>query len=140
VLAAGATTGTLYGLGSTQQLIAGVDYYSGNGYASFRYRPTWSKALGNTQGYSLAIAFGRPEMLMNTVRFAAGGENDTSLVNPLNPTIVGEREFSIGYSLRRWTTQRTGYHIDVSLGTLDRTRGGQLYAQTTFGGGFFFVP
>lgn len=140
VLAAGGTTGTLYGLGSTQQLVVGADYYAGNGYASFRYRPSWSKTLGNAGGYSLAVGFGRPQLLMHTVRLASGGENDTSLVNPLNPTIVGEREFSAGYTLRRWISQRTGYHIDISHGTLERTRGGQIYSETTLGFGFFFVP
>lgn len=140
VLAAGGAFGTLYGLGSMRQVMLGADYYAGNAYASFRYRPTWSTTLGNTQGYSLAFAFGQPKNVMNTFRIGAGGENDTSLINPLNPTIVDEREFSIGYSLRKWTTPRTGYHLDISHGTLSRTGGAQLYSQTTLGAGIFFVP
>lgn len=140
VLAAGGSAGTLYGIGPSRQLILGGDYYAGNGYASFRYRPTWSTALGNTQSYSLAVGFGRPQNVMNVVRIGGGGENDTSLVNPLNPAIVGEREFGVGYSFKKWTTPRTGYHLDAGYGTLSRNRGGQIYSQNTFGAGFFYAP
>lgn len=140
VLAAGGSAGTLYGIGATRQLILGGDYYAGNGYASLRYRPSWSAALGNTQSYSLAVGFGRPQNVMNVVRVGGGGENDTSLVNPLNPTIVGERDFGLGYSFKKWTTARTGYHVDLGYGTLSRTRGGQIYSQNTFGAGLFYAP
>lgn len=140
VLAAGGSAGTLYGVGSTRGLVVGADYYAGNGYASFRYRPVWSASLGSTQSYSLAVGFGRPQNVMNVLRIGGGGENDTSLLNPLNPTIVGEREFGVGYSLKKWTTPSTGYHVDLGYGTLSRNNAGRIYSQNTLGIGLFYAP
>lgn len=53
---------------------------------------------------------------------------------------MGERDFGVGYSFKKWTTSRTGYHVDLGYGTLSRTRGGQIYSRNTVGAGLFYAP
>lgn len=138
VLAAGGSFGTGYAIGSAQQLTLGLDYYFGDDYASLRYLPAWSRLLGSTQGYRLTVGLGHPGQTTETIRLGGGGENDASLVNPLNPTIVGEREYDAGLSIKHWTGAARGYHLDVSYGTLDRVGGGRIYSAEGVGLGVFF--
>lgn len=136
---AGGSLGTGYGIGATRQLYAGVYYYFGDDYASFRYAPSWSPVLGSTSGYLFSLALGDPGKTTEIVRAGTAGEHDISLVSPVNPTIVGEREFDTSVTLKHWSNATSGYHLDVLYGTLSRARGGRIYSQTGIGAGVFFA-
>lgn len=138
VLFAGGALGNQYGLGSTQQLAIGAYYYFGDSYASFRYAPAWSRTLGSTQGYLFTLALGHPQRTVTTFRIGSAGENDVSLITPVNPTIVGEREFGTSVSVKRWVTPDSGFHIDLDYGALDRTNGTRIYTRRGIGVGYFF--
>lgn len=138
VLFAGGSLANQYGLGGTQQLALGAYYYFGDSYASFRYAPAWSRALGSTQGYLFTLALGHPKRTVTTFRLGSAGENDVSLITPVNPTIVGEREFGASVSMKRWVTAASGFHIDLDYGTLDRTNGPRIYTRRGIGIGWFF--
>ncbi|GAC1506909.1 MAG: hypothetical protein NVS1B14_12020 [Vulcanimicrobiaceae bacterium] len=73
-----------------------------------------------------------------TLRLGAGRDRDASLINPLNPSIVGEFEVGAGLSLKHWTAKNAGYHVDLGYGKLDRSAGGTIYSALSIGGGFFF--
>lgn len=139
VAVAGYSLGNQYTFGRVQQATVGADYYFGDDYLSLRYRPSWSAGLGNTQGYSGALGLGHPGRSMHTIRVGGGGENDASLINPLNPTLIGERTFDVGYSYKHWTSPGSGFHLDTGYGTLDRRSGGRIYAHTDVGAGVFFA-
>lgn len=138
VFFAGGALGNQYGLGAAQQLSLGAYYYFGDSYASFRYAPAWSRTLGSTQGYSFTLALGHPQRTVTTFRIGSAGENDVSLITPVNPTIVGEREFGAGISVKHWITPASGFHIDLDYGALDRTNGSRIYTRRGIGLGFFF--
>ncbi len=138
VLVGGASVGQQYVLGSAQQAVLGADYYFGDDYASFRYRPTWSSVLGNTQGYSAAVSLGHDGRSTHTIRIGGGGENDASVINVINPTIIGERTFDVGYSYKHWIDPQRGFHVDLDQGALDRRDGGEIYHHTDVGIGYFF--
>lgn len=136
---AGGSLGSGYGIGSMQQLYAGVYYYFGDDYASFRYAPAWSSVLGAARGYAFALELGHPGRTTETLRAGTGGENDISLITPFNPTISGEREFGTSLSVKHWTGAARGYHVDLLYGTLDRTQGSRVYSRTSLGAGVFFA-
>ncbi|MFN2450065.1 MAG: YaiO family outer membrane beta-barrel protein [Candidatus Baltobacteraceae bacterium] len=135
----GGSLGSGYGIGATQQLDAGAFYYFGDDYASFRYMPSWSKLLGAAQGYTFALALGHPGRTTETFRAGTGGESDVSLITPLNPTLIGEREYTTSLSVKHWTGTARGYHIDLLYGTLDRTNAARIYSRISVGAGFFFA-
>lgn len=139
VIFMGGSLGSGYGVGSLQQLYGGVYYYRGDGYVSFRYSPAWSSVLGSTQGYLLTVALGHPQRTTETFRIGTGGEYDVSLITPVNPTLIGEREFNAGLSVKHWVNPASGYHIDLQYGSLNRTNGPHIYARTGLGAGFFFA-
>ena len=139
VLIAGGGIGQQYVLGSAQQVALGTDYYFGDNYLSLRYRPAWSRVLGNTQGYSAALSLGHDGLSTHTIRVGAGGENDASVINIVNPTIVDERTFDVGYSYKHWLDAKRGFHIDLDQGSLDRRNGGEIYHHTDVGVGYFFA-
>lgn len=139
VLFAGGALGSGYGIGATQQLTAGAYYYFGDDYISVRYAPAWSRTLGNVRGYQAALALGHPGRTTETFRLGSGGENDISLISPINPTIIGEREFGAGASIKHWTSTTSGYHLDLSYGMLGRTGGSRIYSRTSVGVGWFFA-
>lgn len=139
VAVAGYALGNQYTFGHMQQLTLGTDYYFGDDYVALRYRPTWSAGLGTTQTYSAALALGHPGRSVHTFRIGGGGENDASLINPLNPTLIGERTFDVGYSYKHWVSPGGGFHLDTGYGTLDRSSGGRIYSHVDFGVGYFFA-
>jgi len=138
-LALGGSTANDYVIGSLRQAHLGVDYFFGDNYASIRYIPTWSALLGSSHAYSFAIRVGVPGKTTETLRLGGGGETDASLINPLNPTLVGEVEIGAGLSLQHWTGSNRGYHIDAGYEALNRSAGGQIYSALSLGGGFFFA-
>lgn len=139
VIFTGGSLGSGYGVGSLQQIYGGAYYYFGDDYVSFRYSPAWSSVLGSTQGYQLTAALGHPQRTTETFRIGTGGEYDVSLITPVNPTLVGERERTAGFTLKHWVNPGSGYHIDLEYGSLDRTRGPHIYTRASFGAGFFFT-
>jgi len=138
-LALGGSTANDYVIGGLRQARLGLDYFFGDNYASIRYIPTWSALLGSSHAYSFALRAGVPGKTTETLRLGGGGENDASLINPLNPTLVGEVEIGASLSLQHWTRPERGYHIDVGYGSLNRSAGGQIYSALSLGGGFFFA-
>lgn len=136
---AGGSLGSGYGIGAMQQLYAGAYYYFGDDYASFRYAPSWSSVLGAARGYAFTLALGHPGRTTETLRAGTGGEQDISLITPLNPTIIGEREFGTSISVKHWTGKSSGYHVDLRYGTLDRAQGARIYSRTSLGAGVFFA-
>lgn len=139
VAVAGYAIGNQYSFGRMQQLTLGSDLYFGDDYLSLRYRPTWSAGLGTTQSYNAALALGHPGRSVHTLRIGGGGENDASLINPLNPTLIGERTFDLGYGYKHWIDAGSGFHLDTGYGTLDRVGGGRIYSHLDFGAGYFFA-
>lgn len=139
VVFTGGSLGSGYGVGSLQQLYGGAYYYFGDDYVSVRYSPSWSSALGSTQGYQLSVALGHPRKTTETFRVGTGGEYDVSLVTPVNPTLIGEREFNSSVSVKHWITAANGYHVDLQYGSLNRTSGSHIYSRVGLGAGFFFA-
>jgi len=137
-IAVGGSTAQDYVIGGLHQARVGLDYFFGDNYASVRYIPTWSTLLGGSPAYSLAVGLGVPGKTTETLRLGAGSERDASLINPLNPSIVGEFEVGGGLSLKHWTAENRGYHVDLGYGKLNRAAGGTIYSALSVGGGFFF--
>lgn len=136
---AGGSLGSGYSVGTLQQLYGGAYYYFGDQYVSVRYAPSWSSVLGSAQGYSFTLALGHPQRTTETFRIGTGGEYDVSLINPVNPTLIGEREFDTSLSVKHWVSGSSGYHVDLLYGSLGRTSGSRIYTRTGIGGGVFFA-
>lgn len=134
---AGGSVGSGYGIGATHSLTVGTYYYFGDNYAVVRYTPSWSQALGQVQGYSAALALGHPGKTVHTFRIGSGGENDISLISPVNPTIIGERDFSASYSVKQWLAKTSGVHAGITYSTLTRTGGARIYSGLGFTLGAF---
>ena len=84
------------------------------------------------------LALGHPQRTVTTLRIGSAGENDVSLITPVNPTIVGEREFGTSVSVKHWVTPVSGFHIDLDYGALDRTNDSRIYTRRGIGLGLFF--
>lgn len=138
VLFTGGSLGSGYGVGSLSQLYAGAYYYFGDDYLSFRYTPTWSPVLGSMRGYQAALSLGHPQRTTEIFRIGTGGEYDVSLISPVNPTLVGERELGASVTVKHWLTAERGFHVDLEYGRLDRTGGRNIYTRTGLGAGFFW--
>lgn len=138
VLFTGGSLGSGYGVGSLSQLSAGAYYYFGDDYLSFRYTPVWSSVLGSMRGYQAALSLGHPQGTTETLRVGTGGEYDVSLISPVNPTLVGERELGASLSVKHWLSAERGFHVDLEYGRLDRTGGRNVYTRTGLGAGFFW--
>jgi hypothetical protein len=136
--ALGGSTANDYVVGGLQQAHLGLDYFFGDNYASVRYIPTWSPRLGSSHAYSFAIRGGVPGKTTETLRLGAGGENDTSLINAVNPTLIGEYELGAGVSIKHWTGADRGYHVDLGYGQLNHAHGATIYSAVSVGGGLFF--
>lgn len=134
----GGSLGSGYGVGPIGQITAGTYYYFGDDYFAVRYTPTWSKLLGQTQGYSATLALGHPGRTVHTFRIGVGGENDVSLINPDNPSIIGEREFAMGFDVKHWTTKTGGFHAGIEYGALSHAGGAQIYSRIGGRVGVFF--
>lgn len=139
VLTGGAAFGSGYGTGSMHRLSAGFFYYFGDDYFSLRYVPVWSSLLGGMPGYQASLALGHPGRTVHTLRFGTGLESDVSLLSPVNPTILGERESAVGYTIKHWTGSNAGFHAGIEFGTLSRSGGARIYSRTAVSAGAFFA-